>query len=221
MSNNPYCYSSRQSAIVLQHLDFVLDKTEEYSRTVHGDTNSDLASEFICGCRCLSLLHKNPEWGRVLLERSEHNFIMRALKVQKKNEEGICQIVVQTILDALKTDPLLTIQWVARNDEDIATIVVDSIDRIHEKYSGPSVEKEGLLFQRLQLMEIFGENCLPEHHKAVRMYFNGTNAFDVLVNLWDDWRDKKYSNVLLGQIMRSMRTIYNERWVPRVEEVSR
>lgn len=216
-----------QSAIFLEYLDFVLDKTEEYSRTPHEDSHTELASEFIYGCRCLSILHRNPEWGSKLVEKGEQNFMTKALTLQTKNEETVCQLVVQTILDALQPNKSLAVLWVTKNDEDIANVVVGLIERLHQSIAPFSDLRkvEGLMIQRLQLMEIIARNntevskSSPDYAKTSRTYFNDTNAFSVLIDLWSGWKTKKYSDQTLMHIMRAIRWIYNDKWIPVIIEV--
>lgn len=148
-----------------------------------------------------------------------------ALRTQNANEEHVCQAVVQTILHAIQNSPSLAFLWVTKCGGDVANSVVDSITRVHGLSHLSNIAKESLILQRLQIMEVVAQNnnggdkCPVDHPRAARMFFNKTEALNILVTLLDDWIADQYSNQMLAQTMKTLRFIYNEEWIPRMIDV--
>ncbi|EZG69329.1 putative anonymous antigen-1 [Gregarina niphandrodes] len=187
-----------ENPVVVQHLQFVLDYTEEYGKEPLADVASGLGLEFSFGCKCFQLLYELEPNCAPLNERNVCQLLLTSAARQKNDFAGQC--AVEAANDAVQYPENAEV-WA--QEAQTAVIVADVLNR-GRQIRTENETREQMLATRLQL---------AERVAMTRTYFNNTECMNALVGLWDDYDGGKYSVDLLKQVFKTMRRIINDHWV--------
>lgn len=187
---------------MLQQFDFVADYTEDYSKGNLNDITAELAVEFHYGCLCFSLLHEFASNTAACIEKDEHKFMLKAIDSQKNDQ--ISQYAIITCRDLCNyPEAAASLSQAPKCIE----ITINALQRGKKMKAETPEEADEIMIPRLELVE---------RAAVLRTFYDGTELLDMLVSIWDDCDNGKYTVETLRRVLRAMRRIVSERWLPKI-----